>query len=326
MYDSSDYDKTSKLPANALFSYDTCDMSPSEFLKLCEGQHPKPERTHYQTAPLTSPQFVQLLRSQLRDWAKLKALFPSPPEGRLNPSIWVGGLGTVTQTHYDVYDNVLTNLCGRKRVRVFAPSDVPSLCMFPDADPRSRKSQLPLDEVGGGVEPLLDVVISYGDGVFIPAFYPHHCEVVEDEVCQSLSVSVNVFSSSGIGEQASKLLGSVGASDRVTEERGFEAAVLERLGAGAGAVTDLRQSVLDRYKQLLKRPLELSTSDDCDLLEDFQGFGAGIADQIDALVRLLEVAPHGGAIADIIGMHLLELVAVKRGGGSRDLDVVVRNL
>ena len=84
--------------------------------------------------------------------------------------------------------------------------------------------------------------------------------------------------------------------------------------------------MLDRYKQLLKRPLELSTSDDCDLLEDFQGFGAGIADQIDALVRLLEVAPHGGAIADIIGMHLLELVAVKRGGGSRDLDVVVRNL
>ena len=60
MYDSSDYDKTSKLPANALFSYDTCDMSPTDFLKLCEGQHPKPERTHYQTAPLTSPQFVQV--------------------------------------------------------------------------------------------------------------------------------------------------------------------------------------------------------------------------------------------------------------------------
>lgn len=169
------------------------------------------------------------------------------------------------------------------------------------------------------------MVISHGDGVFIPAFYPHHCEVVEDEVCKSLSISVNVFSSSGIGEAASELLGSVGVSDRVTEERGFEAAVLERLGAGA--VIDLRQNVLDRYEQLLKRNLELPESND--LLKNFQhepGLGAGIEDQVDALVGLLEVAPHGGAIADIIGMHVLELVAVKRAGGSRDLEVVIRNL
>lgn len=161
--------------------------------------------------------------------------------------------------------------------------------------------------------------------MFIPAFYPHHCEVVEDEVCKSLSISVNVFSSSGIGEAASELLGSVGVSDRVTEERGFEAAVLERLGAGA--VIDLRQNVLDRYEQLLKRNLELPESND--LLKNFQhepGLGAGIEDQVDALVGLLEVAPHGGAIADIIGMHVLELVAVKRAGGSRDLEVVIRNL
>ena len=43
MYDSSDYDGAVKVPANPLFSYDTCDMSPDDFLALCEGQVRKKE-------------------------------------------------------------------------------------------------------------------------------------------------------------------------------------------------------------------------------------------------------------------------------------------
>ena len=61
-------------------------------------------------------------------------------ETGLAPSIWMGGLGTCTQAHYDVLDNIFIQLHGEKQFHLWPPSDIMSLHFFPDAHSRSRKS------------------------------------------------------------------------------------------------------------------------------------------------------------------------------------------
>ena len=205
-------------------SYETVSLSSKQFVEALKKQHDgdSASPTHYFTAPLTSPAFLPFLRAHIPSYrASLAPAFPSTPS-RLNPSLWVGGLSTTTQTHYDVYDNVLTQLSGRKRVRVFHPSacGVGGLNMFPDSDPRARKSQLVLADVPALPEPLLDVVLEHSSGVFIPAFFPHHCEVVSDPSTSSVSVSLNAFAQSGTGSSAAKLLAEISRHPevRVCEE------------------------------------------------------------------------------------------------------------
>ena len=148
-YDSSiDDDDTRANPANTAnskpqttidprLSYTTHTISTEAFVSSLEAQHVTPSSpSHYFTAPLTSPSFIPFLRAHLPSYRSgIITAFPTEPS-RLNPSIWLGGLSTTTQTHYDVYDNVLTQLCGMKRVRVFNPDSCDELGMFPDSDPR----------------------------------------------------------------------------------------------------------------------------------------------------------------------------------------------
>jgi ribosomal protein L16 Arg81 hydroxylase len=40
---------------------------------------------------------------------------------------WFGTRGTVTSLHFDSYDNLLSQVCGFKYVRLYAPSETPKL-------------------------------------------------------------------------------------------------------------------------------------------------------------------------------------------------------
>ena len=133
-------------------------------------------------------------------------------EASLSPSIWMGGLGTCTQAHYDVLDNIFIQLHGEKRFHLWPPSDVTSLHFFPDAHSRSRKSQVndvlcPSAKDYETFPFLKDVskplvfTLSPGDALFIPSFWVHFVEVVSSEA----SVSINSFNE----ENTKRLAGNV---------------------------------------------------------------------------------------------------------------------
>jgi len=89
-------------------------------------------------------------------------------------SLWVGGSGSTTQSHYDVADNILGQCLGTKRIRCWAPSSHWAMTPFPDAHPLARKAQIDVEEMPA---PDLDVTLEPGDALAIPAFWFHHCEV-----------------------------------------------------------------------------------------------------------------------------------------------------
>ena len=134
-------------------------------------------------------------------------------ETGLAPSIWMGGLGTCTQAHYDVLDNIFIQLHGEKQFHLWPPSDIMSLHFFPDAHSRSRKSQINnvlspnakdhetfpfLKDVS---EPLT-FTLGPGDVLFIPSFWVHYVEVTSSEA----SVSINSFNEENTKRWAGNVL------------------------------------------------------------------------------------------------------------------------
>ena len=110
----------------------TCqDMATADYLECCHLQRPGKGPYYYFTSPLNSPSLSAFSNvTNRRWWLKTKHFFPSP--SALLPSIWIGGLGTDTRTHYDLRDNFLFNAYGRKRVRVWSPrSCFENFVMFP---------------------------------------------------------------------------------------------------------------------------------------------------------------------------------------------------
>ncbi|KAL7524140.1 LOW QUALITY PROTEIN: hypothetical protein ACHAXR_005284 [Thalassiosira sp. AJA248-18] len=115
------------------------------------------------------------------------------------PSLWMGTSGSGTQCHYDVANNIIVQLYGTKRIRIFPPSvGVYNLHVFPDAHPRARKSQVVdferccnddennndgdmsqqrrFPHFANLPHPALDVILRPGDALEIPAFWFHHVE------------------------------------------------------------------------------------------------------------------------------------------------------
>lgn len=118
--------------------------------------------------------------------------------------LWAANAGSSTRCHYDVADNTFVQLSGRKEFWLWAPSFAADLNLFPDAHPRSRKSQLHFepelaDRCCGVPEPT-KVVLEPGDAITIPAFWFHH--VFSLTTC----VSLNVFAESPCKLAANSLL------------------------------------------------------------------------------------------------------------------------
>lgn len=168
---------------------------PRELFEACRAQAVGLPRYHYFTTPLR--------QLEGGDWRELIDY-----RGGAYCSVWIGGRGTTTQAHYDVADNVLFQVVGRKRVRVWNPSQHFAMHVFPDAHPRARKAQASIDNGPSAAfslraeldAPMLDVVLEPGAAISIPAFFFHHCEAL------NLSVSLNVFAPSETANAAAACL------------------------------------------------------------------------------------------------------------------------
>ena len=164
--------------------------------------HPPASAVHTAPALLTRLQGYESLHADAVEYGGL-GLHALDPRG---PSLWMGSCGSATQAHYDVADNVLVQLHGSKRVRCFHPGAAWALHVFPDAHPRARKSQVNFDapdhrrfpHFARLPMPVLDVVLSPGDALWIPAFWFHHlenCPQAADagDLASPASVSLNIF-------------------------------------------------------------------------------------------------------------------------------------
>jgi hypothetical protein len=115
-------------------------------------------------------------------------------------NLWIGESGIISQAHYDCSDNFLTQIVGRKRVRLFPPSE--SHKMYPyeiDSDYLVDKSAAHIskiqdtDLVNSEKFPhfnnvtCFEGIISPGDLLFIPAGWWHEVKSLD------LSMSVNYW-------------------------------------------------------------------------------------------------------------------------------------
>lgn len=147
---------------------------------------------YYWTSPVADVA-PQLLEERLQGF---ESLHPRSSRRRLDPrgpSLWMGSSGSVTQAHYDVADNVIVQLWGQKRIRIWPPTAAIHLHVFPDAHARARKSQVHFDDDDDANNtdlvascryphfsslppPVLDCLLQPGDALSIPAFWFHHVE------------------------------------------------------------------------------------------------------------------------------------------------------
>lgn len=148
---------------------------------------------HYLMQKSMSVQFPELLSD---------AQLPIYANKKLNyfVNLWIGESGIVSQAHYDCSDNFLTQIFGRKRVRLFSPLD--SINMYPSAidddclgdKTASHISQIQdTDFVNAQDFPdfkyavCYEGIISPGDLLYIPAGWWHEVKSLET------SISVNYW-------------------------------------------------------------------------------------------------------------------------------------
>ena len=112
--------------------------------------------------------------------------FTTPPAcGPLqHVNAWFGPAGTVTPLHFDSYDNVLTNVFGYKRIRLYPSSQTPYL--YPKeaggggVDAQGNVSAVDVERPDAESFPDFEravgrqVVLGPGEGLFIPAGCWHH--------------------------------------------------------------------------------------------------------------------------------------------------------
>tara|TARA_B110000208_G_scaffold1535_1_gene2004 strand:- start:12 stop:1541 length:1530 start_codon:yes stop_codon:yes gene_type:complete len=200
------------------------EMSARELFELCRRSEVGPsQRRAYFTSPVAALLGGDELLARHPEWRDLihpLAARPAAAAAVSAPhlSLWIGGLGTQTQAHYDNSDNVFLQLAGRKRFFLWSPAAAAQLHQFPDAHCRARKSQIEPFSGGGASEeaaadavlfplaaalpPPVVVDLEPGDALTVPAFTFHHVEVLsshrdgcseggEDE--DAVSVSANCF-------------------------------------------------------------------------------------------------------------------------------------
>lgn len=239
-------------------------------------------------------------------------------------SVWLGGLGSTTQSHYDIANNCFLQVNGSKRIRLWHPKVHIEMCPYPDAHPRARKSRLSpmaLDQL----EPFLDVVLEPGDALFIPPFWFHHVEVVQTKndppKATTPSVSLNVFSQAHISRGFGAALGlpPPQLSDSAAYSK-LMGALARELGISPSICYDIYSS---RYEPP-KENFHLDNLED-EIYKAFVGSSEltrGAARYVEAFKKVFEeLEPEDPeyvvAVRNICFAHLSELIALKNFGASR---------
>jgi len=108
-------------------------------------------------------------------------------------TVWIGGGGTTTHTHYDAFHNFFVQLYGRKRFLLFPPSAHSLLYLYPNAHPSYRQSQLNFDELDIRKFPrfhnvsALEILLEAGDVLYLPPYWFHRV------IAEELSISVSFW-------------------------------------------------------------------------------------------------------------------------------------
>ena len=149
---------------------------------------------HYLQTTLVSGVGAQMLDDfKAFDWEWLTSWQKKMGWSELTSNLLlIGQRGAATPAHYDEQQNLFAQLSGRKRCVLFAPGEVRGLYPYPLHHPKDRQSQIDLyapdlarfprfGEVQG-----LEAVLEPGDVLFIPQYWWHHIENL-DERCVSLN-------------------------------------------------------------------------------------------------------------------------------------------
>lgn len=118
-------------------------------------------------------------------------------EGRAEPRIWVGNRISV-QTHFDLRENLACVVSGRRRFTLFPPTQTPNLYPGPFELTLSGPpvSMVRLDEPDLDTYPKFRTALEHatvaelepGDALYIPYFWWHHVQALDD-----LNVLVNYW-------------------------------------------------------------------------------------------------------------------------------------
>lgn len=96
---------------------------------------------------------------------------------------WFGPAGTITPLHHDLTNNFMAQIMGRKRVRLIAPSELPSVYnhrhCFTEVD--ARAPDLQRFPAMAGV-PIHECVLEPGEILFLPVGWWHHVEALDVSV------------------------------------------------------------------------------------------------------------------------------------------------
>jgi len=104
--------------------------------------------------------------------------------------LWFGASRTVTPLHYDMANNLLAQIRGRKRITLFPPAQAARLYPFPVSARHPHVSAVDLDAPDAERFPefrkaaAMACVVGPGDLLFVPAFWWHHV--------RSLDVTISV--------------------------------------------------------------------------------------------------------------------------------------
>jgi tRNA wybutosine-synthesizing protein 5 len=164
---------------------DTKELEPPYFISPKEqyylrtiGNNPRKERAD----------FVKQFPKLAKDF-KFPNLLESHTQGRYFSSVFrISSKGMHLWTHYDITDNFLCHVTGRKRVVLFPPEDVANLYVETSSSPI-----LDIDEPDLSRWPRfryaqpIECVLEPGDVLFIPALWFHNVKTLE------FAVSVNLF-------------------------------------------------------------------------------------------------------------------------------------
>ncbi|KAG8185268.1 hypothetical protein JTE90_023881 [Oedothorax gibbosus] len=177
------------------FSYKT--------LKFCELLQRASSESHKEGSFFVSPTEFYYLRSvgkdARKDVADIRQQFPAisediifpdfvPKENIFSSVFRIASKDVSIWTHYDVMDNALIQVKGRKKAVLFPPTEVPNLYLNGDKSEvididNPDYSKFPKFKEAGRLEGLL----LPGDVLYIPAFWFHNMKYLD------FGIAVNVF-------------------------------------------------------------------------------------------------------------------------------------
>eukprot|EP00916_Digyalum_oweni_P024093 GHVL01039870.1.p2 GENE.GHVL01039870.1~~GHVL01039870.1.p2 ORF type:complete len:305 (-),score=60.44 GHVL01039870.1:184-1098(-) len=177
------------------FKYELMRMS--DFIEIAKKTNKKSKKFYY-FRQLGKNHFKD--RSFLSDYSDLNSDFQIPsdlkPNSEFSSILRIASKGTSVWAHYDVPDNFLVQVRGKKEVILLPPSQVSN--MYIGIDDSSSPVNLfeDLTEYPKAQEAMkyaIRVTMESGDLLFIPALWIHTTRAIDEGQSDDLCLSINIF-------------------------------------------------------------------------------------------------------------------------------------